>query len=119
VGLERREGDAGADRHLRGRAVDLAQLAQPPEAEHDLAAARHAAADHPGIAALRNDGRAVLAADRQHRRDLRGAARPHDGARPPVEPARPVGLVGGAHVVVDEHVARTDRRDERVDQRHA
>ena len=45
-----------------------------------------------------------------------GAGRPHHGARPAVEPARPVGLVGGAHVVVDEHVARADRSDERVDQ---
>jgi hypothetical protein len=119
VGLERREGDSGTDGDLRGCPVDLAQLAQAPEAEHDLPVAGHPATDHPGVAALRHHGRAVLAAGRDNRRDLRGAPGPHDGARPPVEPARPVGLVRGADVVVDEHVALADRGDERVDQRHA
>ena len=62
VGLQGGEGDARARLDLRGRAVDRAELGEPRRAEHDLAAARHAGADHPGVAALRHDRGAVLAA---------------------------------------------------------
>ena len=40
----------------------------PRQRQDDLAAARHAAADEAGVAALRDDGDAVLGAGAQHAR---------------------------------------------------
>ena len=62
----------------------------------------------PGVAALRHDRGAVLAAGGQHRDDLRGVGGPHDGARPAAVAPRPVDLEGRAEVVVGQHVGVAD-----------
>ena len=62
-------------------------------AEHQLAVARHAAADEPGVAALRDHRQRRARAGAQHRRDLRRAARPHHGRARAAEAPGPVGLV--------------------------
>jgi hypothetical protein len=62
----------------------------------------------PGVAALRHDRRAVLAAGGQHGDDLRGVrGRTTARARPSVAP-RPVDLEGRAEVVVGQDVAVAD-----------
>ena len=104
VGLQRGEGDARPGLDLRGRAVDGPQVGEARGAEDDLAAARHARADHAGVAALRHDRRAVRAAGGEHGDDLGGVRRPHHGARPAVVAPRPVDLEGRAEVVVGQHV---------------
>jgi hypothetical protein len=83
--------------------------------EHDLPAQRHAATHETGVASLWHDGGAGVGTHLQHGGDLVGGRRPHHRGRRAAEPSGPVDLVAGAHVVVDEHVARTDDRAERGD----
>ena len=85
-------------------AVHRPEVGQARGAEDDLAAARHARADHARVAALRHDRRAVRAAGGQHGDDLRGVRRSHDGPRPAAVAPRPVDLEGGAEIVVGQHV---------------
>jgi hypothetical protein len=107
------EHDARARDRLALLRVDI-EPDEPGEAEHDLAAARDAAAHQPGVPTLGDDGRARCVAHRQHGRDLGGVGGPHHRARRAVEAAGPVGLVARAQVVVDEHVWGADHLDERV-----
>ena len=65
-----RQGDSRTGRDLTGGRVGRAQLAQPAQAEHHLAVQRHAAADQPGVAALRDDGEPGAGAAGQDLRDL-------------------------------------------------
>ena len=110
------ERDPGAGLHLRGGAIDRPELGEPRRAEDHLAAARDAGADHARVAALGDDGRAVLAAGAEHRGHLPGVGGAHDGARDTPVAAGPVDLEGRADVVVDKDVALADRRREALDQ---
>ena len=68
--LDRRQGRARADGDLARARIDLADLVEPQQAEHDLAAARHRSADEAGVAALRDDARS------RRRRRPAGSRRP-------------------------------------------
>ena len=110
---------AGFDDHRQVGAVDAANPVQPRGRQQYLAAARvrNRGADEPGVAALRNERRTVVAACGDDRGDLRGRARAHDRERAPEVALAPVDLVRGA-VRADEHVGVADRGGEVVEQAH-
>ena len=106
VPLHRGQRRAGADGHLSGKAVDGSEAGQPGQAQHDLATPGHAAADQPGVATLRDDGDARIAAGPQHRRHLVPGGRPNGESRVTVPASGPVRLVAGQHVAVGQDVLR-------------
>ena len=67
---------AGAGGHLGRGDVDRAQRVEASEAEDQLAAEGHTAADQPGVAALRDERNTGRTARADHGGDLRGRARP-------------------------------------------
>ena len=110
VRLQRGERDAGARLDLRGAAVDRAERrSSRAQAEHDLAAARNAGADQPGVAALRHDrarrARAQAPAPRRPARCRPGRTTARAAAA--VAPG-PVDLEGRAQVLVGQHVGVAD-----------
>ena len=54
---------AGLAGHGVGGGIDLADVVQPPQRDHDLAMMRRLSADQAGIAALRHQRDAVLAGE--------------------------------------------------------
>jgi hypothetical protein len=105
-----------ACRHLGRLPVNERKVAEPGEAEHHLAVQRHAAADQPGVPALRHDGRPGVAAQGEHRRDSGRVPGPHDGGRLPAEPPRPVDGVPGGRVP-GQDMLRAHDASQRPDQR--
>ena len=112
-----RQRRAGSDRYFAGDAIHLLDLVQAQQAHHHLAATRHRPADEPGVTALRHDGRARIGACDQHACDLVGRGWANDRQRLSVEPARPIGLVGGAKAGIGDAVVLADDLAERVDER--
>ena len=88
-------------------ASTAAQLGEPGEAEHHLAVQRHAAADQPGVPALRNHGPAGFGAQRQHGRHLGRIPWSDDGQRPALESPGPVHGEPGRGVAL-EHMPLAD-----------
>ena len=83
--LEALQRHPGTDRDLARDAVDLADLGQPAQAEHDLIVPRCPAAGHPGMPSLGNDGGAGSRARAERRSHLRGGSRAHDEQRATAE----------------------------------
>src|SRR6185437_2751866 len=102
------EGGPAADRHLAGQPVDVADGVEPPQAEDDLTGQGDAAADHPGVPALRDHRRPVTTTGDDDRGHLGHRAGPdhHGGGAP--EPAGPVDGVGGHHLGVGQHLVGAD-----------
>jgi hypothetical protein len=113
-GAQRR---AGPDGDLPGQAVDVLDLVEPQQAEHDLAAARHRSAHQSGVAALRHDAHARIGAGDQHARDLLRRCGPDDRQRIAVKSPRPIGLVRGAQAGVGQALVVADDLAEGVDER--
>ncbi len=94
---------ARADGGLRGRRVDRQGVAEPAQAQHDLPAGGHPAADEPGVAALGHQRGPVPGADLHDRGHPGGAHRPDDGGRPADEAPGPVPDVAGDDGGVGQH----------------
>ncbi len=113
------EDDAGTRRDLAGEVVDGVEPGEPPGGEdHDRRSRRprDRAADEPGVAALRQDRHTGCRARPDHRRDLGRVGRTDHGDRRTGEAPRPVDGVRRDEVRLDEHVRRTDRRAQRLDE---
>ena len=100
---------AGLDRHRHVRGIDAAHPVEPGQAQHQLLAAGvgHRTSDQPGVAALGDDGRAVLGAQLHHLRHLGRAAGPDDCQRLAAPALAPVDLPL-PEVVPGQHVAGAD-----------
>ena len=109
---------AGADRHLAGDRVDRIHCGQSGQAQQDLAAARHAAADQPGVPALGGDGDPGRGAVAHHGGDLFGVGRADHGPGHAVEAPGPVHFVRCPQVVLDQHVRGADHRAQLILERH-
>src|SRR5690606_16511535 len=108
VPLQLGERDARAGGGLTGDGIEFGDRVEAREREHDFAAARHAAADQAGVAALRDDRDMVpgtSAYDLAHFVSRTGA---DDRQRRPVVATSPVGLVGGTKVGIEEDVSLAD-----------
>ena len=108
VGLQPGQRDAGPGGHLRGGAVDVAELVEPAQAEHQLTVERDPATDQAGVAPLGDDGDAGPRAGPHDGRDLLGRPRPDHRRRPAPEAARPVDGVPRGHFGVGQDLRRPD-----------
>ncbi len=94
--LHRRQRAPGlGDQPLAAR-IDRADPVEAGQAQDQLPAGMvgNAAADQPGVAALRHDGHPGRRRQRHERRHLLARARPHHGCSHPVDVAPEVDLVG-------------------------
>ena len=97
----------GTGDDLAGGGVDLAERVEPRQAQHQLAVARHPAADHPGVAALRDQRQPVGGAGGDDRRHLVAVARPGEPHGAAAEAPGEVDLVAGQEVGIGgEHPVR-------------
>ena len=110
------EGGSGADEELASLRVRLADLRQPPKAQHDLSVSGDAPADEPGVSALRHHGRPLLGTDPQHGGDLLRRGGPRNDARAAVPAPRRVDLVRRAKAGIDEGMIGPERRDQTLDE---
>ncbi len=102
---------------LAGSHVHVAERVEAPQADHDLPGERHAAADQPGVAALRHQGHADGGAHAHHGGDLRRVPGAHHGRGRAAEPAGPVDAVTGRHLRVGDDVVGAHDRAQVVEQR--
>jgi hypothetical protein len=97
--------------------VDGSDRVQTTQAQHHLAAARNTSPDKTRVPTLGDDRRRHRRTRPQHAGDLAGAGRPHHTARRPSEAARPIRLIAGPHIGVDQDVRWPDDAREGTEQR--
>ena len=110
--------DTGVDRDGPGDRVDLADGPHPTQRQHHLRArrVRHAAAHQAGVAPLRHEGGAGIAAGPHDVRDLGRGAGSHHGQGPSGVDARPVDDVRRDVRILGQDVRGADGRAEVVEQ---
>ena len=116
TGAHRAEDRARPDHDLTMLRVDRTDRVQTTQAQHHLAAAWNTSPDKACVATLGDDRRRPGRTRPQHAGDLVGAGRPHHTARRPAKTARPIGLVAGPQIGVDQDVRWPHDADERIDQ---
>ena len=115
------ESDSCFDSYLHRSSVDGAETGESDERQHDgstrprCCRARDAATDEPGVPRLGHDGHIMLSTDPNDRGDLFDGVGPHDSAARALVSPGPVDLVSGAHIVIDEHMGRTNRNGQFLD----
>ena len=115
--LQRLQHAAGLDGDGEVGRVDAAHAVQAAEAQHHLGTARigHGTTDQAGVAALRDDRRAVQRAGLHDGRDFGGGGRAHDGKRMAAVALAPVDFVG-RQVAADEQPGAAHRGAQAVEQ---
>ncbi len=96
--------DAGFDRHGVGDRIDLADLVEPGERQHDLAVERDLPADQPGVAALRHDGGLGLVGELEDRGHFVDRARPQHHRRVAVVEVAHLDQIGLLHLRIGDRV---------------
>ena len=108
--------DPGFDRHGVGDRIDLADLVEPGEREHDLAMMRDLPADQPGIAALRHDRGLGFVGELEDRRHLVDRARPQHYRRVAVKEVAHLDQIGLLRRAVGDGIFGVDDTDKAGEQ---
>ena len=121
VGLGRRfaralQRHAGLDRHGVRHRIDLADLVEAGERQHDLAVQRNLPADQPSIAALRHDGGLGLVGELEDCRHFRDRSRPQYHRRLAAIEVAHLDQIRLLRLMVRDRVLFSDNADETGEQ---